>query len=233
VEAVAYRREKGLAPAHSILGRPPTLLPQARHVLKGADEMQADLPRLEAALEGLERRFLEQGAPVGRQLGAGLSDGEIDVFTANLPFQLSDELRCFYHWHDGVQPLRRDDAEWPSFPSGGGGILAPLHLAVEDYQQWMAGPNFFEYQPMWFPINSLDGRSLVVDCGVSPGDASPIHYVDNSVEWQENCAPSLLAVIELWNRMLDDGYWVYDQETGDWKDHYAEIPLELRLTNLV
>jgi hypothetical protein len=33
--------------------------------------------------------------------------------------------------------------------------------------------------------------------------------------------------------MLDEGYWVYDREAGDWEDHYAEIPLELRHTDLV
>jgi hypothetical protein len=68
--------------------------------------MQADLPRLDAALEGLERHFLQQGAPVGRQLRAGLSDG---------------------------------------------GLLSPLHQAVEEYHRWVDGPNFFEYQPTWFP----------------------------------------------------------------------------------
>jgi hypothetical protein len=144
--------------------------------------MLADIPRLEQALAGLERRFLAQRAPVGRQLRAGLSDAEIDVFAAGLPFRMSDELRCFYRWHDGVEPLQRIDPDWPAFPSGGGQILASLHLAAEDYRDWVAGPNFFEFQPAWLPINSLDGRSLVVDCGVEAGEASPVHYVDNSVE---------------------------------------------------
>ena len=160
----------------------------------------------------------------------------MDAATAGLPLRLSDELRCFYRWHDGV--LELDDPEWGGLPSVG--ILQPLRRCVEDHADWLAnwpGESMADelddvYEPTWLPINS-ESCALVVECGVRPGQASPIHFVDYHSEWTLNCAPSLLYAVRLWNRMIDEEYWVYDSEKGEWDDHYADIPLELRLTSLV
>jgi len=153
-----------------------------------------------------------------------------------LGFCLSDELRCFYKWHDGV--FDGSGPEWPYFP--GGRILSPLAQAVEERADWLAnwpGESMADeldnvYEPTWLPINS-GGYALVVECGVRPGQASPIHFVDYHSEWELNCAPSLLYVVRLWNRMIDDGYWAYDPEGAEWDRHSGDIPSDLRRRGLV
>jgi hypothetical protein len=183
------------------------------------------------ALREFERRMSERNTAFVRHLRPGLSDAQIDALTGGLPFRVSAELRAFYNWHDGVTEHPRP--EWPYFP--GGGILTPLGIAVEEYHEWASDPPVpgRVYQPTWFPINSMDGIAIVLDCDVPDGAASPVHIVDHKAEWRYHRVPSLLHAVQLWNQMLDEGYWVYDESEGEWEDHFSDIPVELQVTGLV
>jgi hypothetical protein len=192
----------------------------------------ADIPQLTAALRGLEDRFRAQNAPVAHLLRPGLSDNQIDALTAELPFRFSDELRCLYRWHDGADETDDDTGEHAFVP--GMDVIAPLAQAVQEYHRWIEAPSIPQepYSPTWFPIN-LGRTIIVVESGVAAGTAGALHSLDTHSEWLYDRAPSLLHAVRLWNKMLDDGYWIYDEFEHDWEDHYLDIPEELRATGLV
>ena len=194
--------------------------------------MHADLLALRAALEGFEERLWASGAPTPRQLRAGLSTGEIDVFTKDLPFRLSAELHEYFAWHDGAEILEGPESPW--FPNRSG--LNSLAQCVTDYWYWRESPaGIFEYEQTWLPINNLDNQAIVIDCAVGPGEASPIHVVgwESHGDWAVVKAPSVLALVQLWNRMLDEGYWTWDPDVGEWADTWASIPSEFKATELI
>ncbi len=187
---------------------------------------------MQAALDGYERRLSARGVPVDRMLLPGLTDTEIDRVTADLPFRLSDEARTFYRWHNGSREEPNGPGDETYVP--GATYLSPLDWVVRDYAEWR------HYEPgrfreMWIPLNSRDGRTIIVDCGVRPDEPSPIYFADSkdSAPWGQVCSPSFANVIDVWNHVLDEDYWTYDRVKGEWTERYRSIPLELRHRHIV
>lgn len=189
---------------------------------------------MQRALAGFEARIVAQGAPAARLLRPGLADDQIDALTAHLPFAIPAEVRTWFGWHDGVDTPLDDHARLPC------GDLLSLTGALSQRESLLAQPvpdalrEFRDFCPSWLPIRH-GGRYIVVDCGVAPSDVSPVRTVDFWTEyvWEDVRAPSVTAMVELWNQLIDDGYWRYDRALGDWEDHFAEMPLELRHNQLV
>lgn len=196
----------------------------------------ADPAALAAELVGLENRLRIQRAPLGRLLRPGAPEEELQATFSWLGLTLPDELRVLYQWHDGTI-VDFDEPEDPDMP--GLWIFDRLRSAVLNYLDLVT---FFEETgdlgdpdhmlSTWFPISYSDGRALLVECNVPPGQASHI-YVYCHDDVTHCAATSLLSVVRLWNRMFDEGYFVYDPYTCEWLDRFSEIPVELRISGLV
>lgn len=186
---------------------------------------------MQVALDGYEGRLRARGVPVDRILLPGLPNSEIDSLTAGLPFQLSDEMRTFYQWRNGST----EERSYCYLP--GVRYLSTLVWAVSDYDEWRFSfsTDRYEFRETWFPLNSRDGRTLAADCGVAAGEPSPLYYanIKGSEAWDEVCSQSFAEMVYVWNRMLDEDYWTYDTETGEWTERFASIPVDLRLRHLV
>jgi len=168
-------------------------------------------------------------------LRPGLTDEEIDALTARLPHRLPAELRTWYGWHDGAK-LDLPVGPWHL---GNGLNLLPLQVAVERHDflaqpELRSGVPAVDFRDEWLPICWFGTCYIAVD---TSGDASapcPVHALDThgDIEWTKVRAPSLLAMVLMWVRALDEGYWVWDPENG-WEFHYNELPADLRESELV
>lgn len=204
--------------------------------------MPIDETRLRHLLERLEEHWWRQGADIARALQGGLTDGEIDALMAPLGIRLPDELRIWWGWHNGTEPL---DTIGP-----GGWDFVPLQRAIEYYHGWLdygaesvapdipAMAEAYWHVP-WFPIVSLGGPNIVlyVDTAeAQPGDTVPVKLLDATI-WENylgNRVPSFTDAVQLWIDALDNGYhWWSSDYGGSWQHRYAEIPLELRQTGIV
>jgi cell wall assembly regulator SMI1 len=195
----------------------------------------ADVPRLQRALAGFEARIVAQDALAARLLRPGLADDQIDALTAHLPFAVPVEIRTWFGWHDGVNTPPDGHARLPC------GELYPVSMALSERESLLAQPipdalrEFRNFRPTWLPIRGGGGPYIVVESDVRPEDVSPVRTVDFWTEyvWEDVRAPSIANMVELWNQLIDDGYWRYSPTLGDWEDRFAEMPPELRHSQLV
>jgi len=188
-----------------------------------------------AALERLEARLAAVGAPVVEHLRPGLTDEEIDALTPGLPHRLPIELRTWYGWHDGA---RLDLPAW-HWHLGNGLNLLSLQVAVERHDflvrpQFRSGIPGIDFRDEWLPICWAGTCSIAVGTAGEATAPCPVHVFDTHgySGGPGAGAPSVRAMVLLWIRALDEGYWVWDPEAG-WGDHYNDLPADLRETDLI
>lgn len=192
----------------------------------------ADVDRLRQALEGFEARLRSQRAPVAHSLRPGLSQAELASLTRGLPFRLPAELRTWFLWHDGAE----GDYQLPVMD------LFPLADALAERQYLLEHPipadlheSMGFMRPGWLPIGHVATCTFVANCDVADLGTSSIHALDvwfGGPHWDDPLAGSLLEMVELWNRLLDDGLWRFAAAAGEWDQTREGYSPELRATRL-
>jgi hypothetical protein len=193
--------------------------------------------RLEAALERVEGFFRAQGAPIADLVRPGLSDDELDEQARAWPYSLPAEVRTWFRWHNGCEQPPEVQSTWPfltwnlSFAEG-----------VEDarlIQQWQEQDrdNIHErivYEARWLPLFNASPGIEAVDTSVSFDASAPVHDLHVMAEdWRVPIIGSLTELAELWVHAIDAGWWRWDDEAGDWADHFQQLPPEMRVLGLV
>ena len=183
---------------------------------------------LVAELEGFVAELHRQGADWPRP-PTPLGDDDLDQVREALGVpRLPEELQTWFRW------LGRRDPE-DSFTVGVAGTLKDVRLAVRDHRRARGNGT----PDLWV----LDRPDLVC---LSGGEAStllaethdavvaPVWWSISSEDSEGPVLPSLLELVRLWRRLLDQGYWqVQDPEdlgTSDqqWRRVREDLPWELR-----
>ncbi|SDM12986.1 SMI1 / KNR4 family (SUKH-1) [Catalinimonas alkaloidigena] len=123
-------------------------------------------------------------------LHPGLSDETIQRKTAALPFELPNELKALYQWHNGSSDLREvleiDEEMAPDFFYAGQ-LFHSIELSLRYYKSKSHyGQQNYEHSlwtPFLFPITDDGaGWQLVVDCEPDSADTGKIYFF-NGIEW--------------------------------------------------
>jgi hypothetical protein len=159
-------------------------------------------------LETFECALGNVEAPILRRLRPGLSDDEIDALTDGLGLTVSDEARLWWRWHDGI-------AEPSGLDGSFGSDWFPLSLAdaVAETRRQREFANHLTpdghrsggWELDWLALCATASfYRLAVDCQPQVS-ASRVAYVDPGVE--AVFQPSLGALVGLWLRAWQDGYY--------------------------
>jgi hypothetical protein len=167
-------------------------------------------------LDSLEERWRDRGAQTATIMRPGLSDEEIDRIAAPLEFDLPDEIRTLYRWHNGSSGY--------SMIWGRG--MVPLGVAVPEL---VNSPEWDEERrPGWLRI--LDERPyLAADCTASGlGDPVPIwHYGPEAEPATRPVFASIGDMVTFWIMLIDDGRMYWDDNMWQIRDDMAGQVLRL------
>lgn len=197
---------------------------------------EADLDTLIRRLQKLEDFWRYERAPVASSARPGLADGEIDRLIEDLPFELPSEVRTWFRWHNGVEPLDAMKAEvGPRF------YLSSLRSCVTQYGELRAfateiasrgvleSPDDF-WASDWFPLLgcTLGQTPVVVKASVAPGERAPIGVMDfGTVNWPDP-PQSLTDLIGFWVWCFEEGYYRWSAQESRWITRSGTIH-ELRI----
>lgn len=164
----------------------------------------------ESLLQGLERRWNAMGATTAGIMKPGLSDEEIDRIAAPLGFDLPDEVRTLYRWHDGSG---RYEVSWPrSMWSLEGAVRETIDERIE-HEFW---------RPGWLQI--LGERPYVrVEC-LANDLHGPVPVWHEAPEWPPPTRPVFASVgdmITFWISLIDEGLMYWDGKRWQIRDDIA------------
>jgi hypothetical protein len=166
-------------------------------------------PRLltDALLSRFESALRDRGIRVD-DLRPGLTDQEIDTLTEPGGFVLPDEVRRWWHWHNG-------------YPRGAGpSLLLPNRAMLsleESVGRRLAVPGVPDQNvPGLLPIEGPP--YYILQCTHSGPVASPVWIVLDWAGGIEGTAPSLGELVATWTDHLERGVWLPDPDGG-----WAEI----------
>ena len=221
--------------------------------------MEAGTPELlsEALLEELYERWVQQDAPILRNLRPGLSHAEMDALVAPLGLELSRDARVWWGWHDGADAPSRSIQERsigrPSFSYVP--LAEAVELAYESEQiakdvarhgRGLTANAQFWWEPTWLPITPESRGPIALDCGGPPGRPSPILRVDGSDLPPDNSDESLLRgpsfrtpkarsfaeMIGWFTDGFDAGAYRYDKTRGYWLYDDTRLPRRVARSGL-
>lgn len=196
----------------------------------------------------LEQRWRRLDAPILGVLQEGLSEGAIDTRTRTIGLHLPDEARAWWMRHDGAVP--RDGAS-TSRLIGGGLEWITLDEAVRGYQRMRSlaheaatspfegspdGQADYWWHPMWFPLAVTgSGGLMACDCSTPPDSVTPIRWIEwgSKEDFHEPVADSLATAVRWWIEAIDDGAWLYDDESSTWRSDLSRVPPERALSRLI
>lgn len=195
----------------------------------------ADIPALTAELNGFAERIATLGLPL-RWWKSSFAHDVIDRVFRHLHLTVPDELRAFYAWSNTFSTEAREYI--PGF-----GEIEIFGHSVSTYLLCLLNKHGDpdsnipsdgdRYRRSWFPLGAVYGErhdvihAVVLDCDVTPQAASPV-YLFSRTGRPQLIGPSLLDVVQTWNRLLDIGYWSYDPDAHGWSLHPDKIPSGLR-----
>jgi hypothetical protein len=161
-------------------------------------------------LDAYAQRLRSAGLVLPDILLPGVDEAEIDRRTAAIGLRLPQEAKVWFGWQNGTEPTGFQEQ------LGVGIEILSLDDAIalyRDAQAWEhAHPKAGMWRAEWFPI--LAGTNIIAcDCSVAGDQPSPVralHFPDPA--FAEPILPSIAAMVELWTRAWDEGWW------------YAEAP---------
>jgi hypothetical protein len=188
---------------------------------------------LQAALDELERRLRDFGAPVVERLRPGLTSSAIAGELRQHDLEAPVELRTLWGWHDGTDSdLYRDNR------LVGGWHLLRLDQAVEHHRvhrEIYDDPSIglAGYPRGWFPtLVYTNGPFAAIDCTGDTEGERPLYVVDPHGELPADPPTpqfgSLRQLVEILVRFFDDGLVVRDDVLGGAKVEWERIPDDLR-----
>jgi hypothetical protein len=139
----------------------------------------------ESLLGALEQRWRDHGTSIPEVMQPGLSDEDIDRIAAPLGFDLPDEVRTLYRWHDGSG---RYEMSWlRSMWSLEAGVTETVKDRV-DAEIW---------RPGWLQI--LGERPYVrVDC-LANGRHGPVPVWHEAPEWPPPTRPVFASIGDMFS----------------------------------
>lgn len=165
---------------------------------------------------GVLDRFREAlrfaGAPLGEELGAGLSDSEIDAIGAALRVQVPPELRTLWRW--GVPPA--EPRTRASLDVNREFELWPTDRVIEE-TRWQRA----EDDPIQTAIAFAgipDSRGWLLVQGRAENSISPATYAFNETPETYIAAPSLGALFAHWTDLLESGQYRFDGQFWEPED---------------
>ncbi|QGG95865.1 SMI1/KNR4 family protein [Actinomarinicola tropica] len=185
--------------------------------------MSADA--LREALAGLEARWSAHGVDLRELLGSGVAPDTLAPELRTLGFAASDELTVWFSWQGG------DDGSNRAVERRVGPAMDAVRLreALEVRLMYLGLADEFRrgldpdleppdlWDPSWLPvINFGSGGSLAVECGAEPTGTSPVWRYETSRMPGRQIAGSLAELVAGWNRLIDDGWWVWDGQHRRW-----------------
>ena len=165
----------------------------------------AELPDL---LRRLEDHWIHLDVPLARRAAPGLSDQEIDDLLAPTGFELPEEMRIWWRWHNGM--TEPDVRDLDATVSASGWRLQTLQHSIREYQMLIdvVGPDGITFRWEWFPFSPrADAEQLMCDTSRTDGRTAPVIAWDNCVAVEEQLviAPSLTDLVRMWVERLDAG----------------------------
>jgi hypothetical protein len=156
-----------------------------------------DVPRLQALLDEWEGWWSHLDLPINEVLRPGATDEHIDTVASRLPFELPEEVRTWFRWHDGTMAEHADQFENQVAPIWN---LISLEQAAAFYRHGQDNLTWaYQWPPHYFPLLHSD-RLLVVDCSGALKDPAPIDVIDPEFERPadppEPILPSVTALVE-------------------------------------
>lgn len=194
-------------------------------------------------LETLLACWVEQDAPILRNLRPGLSDAEMDELAAPLGITLCDEARVWWGWHDGAKTRRpgRNDRSIGSISVRYIPLAEAITLAREGHeiaekvargQTGIPAEPRYWWDPSWLPITPVSRGSIVLDCAVEPEEPSPIRRIDHTDlvlthprtideanrvgGFRTPKARSFRELVQWWIEAFDVGAYRYDKGADRW-----------------
>ncbi len=187
---------------------------------------------LRAALDELERRLRDFGAPVVEHLLPGRAATEVGEVLGRYGLEAPAELTTLWGWHDGTASERYEDTRlvghWHVMSLEQAADTHALHREIyDDPRSDPAG-----YPQGWFPtLLYWDGPFAAVDCrGRVPGER-PLYVVDPQSDLPADPpTPQFASVrdlVETLVRFFDLGVVVRDDHGGA-SVPWERVPDELR-----
>lgn len=179
---------------------------------------------LRAALAGIEARWAAHGVVLNERLGTGVSGDVVADTLASIDLPVPDEVATWFGYHGGVggadTAQARQIAGLVIFDLGGsvelhGRILetvARLSTGID-----IEGEPSELWNPAWLPIVSTPDGDFGVEC-VAGAPESPVWFYKSGPAVAVKVADSLAELVEGWNTLIDDGWWVWHDEGGYWED---------------
>jgi hypothetical protein len=163
-------------------------------------------------LDELESRWRRQGAAIVERLRPGLTKTEMDVVTEPLGIRLPREARRWWGWHDGAT----DERPFSGYQLGPGRNFQSLEESVAFTMETWEITGSSKRIPGWLQLTS-GPPSLTIDCAVPEAAPVPVY----AVEWEDwPTSPSLASLgdlVQTWIAALDEGFWRWNAETGQWE----------------
>jgi hypothetical protein len=191
----------------------------------------ADAPgELASLLVELESELRRQHCPLVERLAPGRSAQGLEI-GPDRGWELPDEARVWWSWHDGAPGTYVDP---PDFALGGSWVLLSLDeaLARLDWSREIAsmavepGMTVEDLWPRsWLPITrAVNGDCITVDTAAPRGSPSTTRlFRQGDVELVAAALPSLAALIDVWLQALRTGAWRYEPGWG-WHNNPRALP---------
>jgi hypothetical protein len=150
------------------------------------------------------------GHPLEEFLLPGLSDSEIDLQIAGLPFVVPDSLRDIYKWRNGIAATGENDGRF--FESM---TMYPLQRSVAIYRTVVEirEPDFSKN---WFPILSNEcADHWAVECSAQRASDAPVIIFMNELPNRNVAFGSVEQMLRTMIRRFEAGVFTLN---GNWLD---------------
>lgn len=168
--------------------------------------MSNDTPALTAEiLDRFHQALRHAGAPLGNEIGPGLSDEQIDRLTEPLGLQAPPELRTLWRW--GTAPIEpATNASWEINPEFD---LWPPAQAIKETKEHRLDKTVSRAT---IAFGGPTGDAYLLVDGNSDAATSRVTYADIEDPETISAAPSLGALFVLWTDQLAGGDYRYVED---------------------
>jgi hypothetical protein len=168
-----------------------------------------------------ERALHAVGAAITQVWAPGLDDAEIDALTAPHGFQLPEEARRWWRWHNGfVAGARPPDMDLtPRRPLMD--LAETLELYGASRGAWL---QLYGFDRWLMPM--ADRPSVYFACDGAPEDPVPIH-TQQDIEEPIQALPSIGELVKTWTELIETGVFTTNAH-GHWEWDFGKIPQPIR-----
>lgn len=162
-------------------------------------------------LDALEAWLSTHAPDLAKALRPGAEAAHLDAAMAGVaPYQLPDDVRVLYRWHNGQMP---DGELIPGYR------FLPIEDAVATYQMMLdLPPDMQGWNPLWFPLLDFEGDVFAVELRRIQRLTTPVFWCPNEDSdlyvWTHDLTAFVRLVVDAYRRGVyrkEDGYWERDE----------------------